>query len=54
MDWANPDEGGVDSSPAPLLALSSPWQPLRYWRGLQFKGLISATSGSFRPDSLSA
>lgn len=33
----------------PSNSVLSPWQPLRYWRGLWFKGLGSASSGPLDP-----
>lgn len=39
MEWANPTKA-VSTPVPPLHAIASPWQPLRHWRGLGFKGLI--------------
>lgn len=52
VEWANPKKGAPTPVP-PLHSIASPWQPLRYWRGLQFKGLGSTSSGSFVGDPLS-
>lgn len=53
VEWANPTKA-VPTPVPPLHSISSPWQPLRYWRGLQFKGLGSTSSGSSGGDALSA